>query len=86
MKPDAIAPRWTLRQQLTILTMLFLSLGGAALWLVAELFESRSSAVRERNQGELANADARLIKLFWESNQGQSDKPNKQWDKQLQEL
>ncbi|WP_333359870.1 ATP-binding protein [Microcoleus sp. N3A4] len=86
LKPTAIAPRWTLRQQLTILTILFLSLGGAALWLVAELFQSRSSAVMARNQTELANADARLIKLFWESNQGQSDKPNKQWDKQLQEL
>jgi len=63
LKPTAIAPRWTLRQQLTILTILFLSLGGAALWLVAELFESRSSAVMARNQHELANADARLLTL-----------------------
>ncbi len=81
-----VARRWTLRQQLTILTILFLSLGGVALWLLEELFQSRSSAVVARNQGELASADVRLIKLFWESNLGQSGKPNEQWDKQLQEL
>jgi len=77
---------WTLRQQLTILTVLFLSLGGIAVWLVAELFQSRTVSVISRNQEELASADAALIKLFWESDIGQTVTPGKQWDKQLQEL
>jgi hypothetical protein len=75
---------WTLRQQLTILTVLFLSLGGIAVWLVAELFQSRTVSVISRNQEELASADAALIKLFWESDIGQTVTPGKQWDKQLQ--
>ena len=62
MKPLVLPRRWTLQQQLTILIVLFVCLGGAALWLLAELFQSREGAVIARTQGELARADARLIK------------------------
>jgi len=77
--------RWTLRQQLTILTILFLSLSGAALWLVAQLFQSLQGAVVARNQRELASANTRLIKLFWESNL-EERLPGEQWDSSLQGL
>ncbi len=72
MKPIVLPQRWTLRQQLTILTILFLCLSGAALWLVVQLFQSLEGGVVARNQGELASANARLIKLFGESNQEQT--------------
>ncbi|MBW4594460.1 MAG: two-component sensor histidine kinase [Brasilonema angustatum HA4187-MV1] len=60
--------RWTLRQQLTILTILFLGLSAVALLLLVQLFESFEGAVVAHNQQELAKANTRLIKLFWESN------------------
>ncbi|MBR8833595.1 MAG: two-component sensor histidine kinase [Stigonema ocellatum SAG 48.90 = DSM 106950] len=78
--------RWTLRQQLTILTILFLSLSGAALWLVIQLFQSLEGAVVARNQRELAFANTRLIKLFWESKLGQAPKLGEQQNKHLEEL
>lgn len=86
MKLTRLPKSWTLRQQLTILTILFLSLSGAALWLVVQLFQSLEGAVVARNQRELASANARLIKLFWESNIGQTGTPSGQWDNMLQEL
>lgn len=86
MKPLVLPRRWTLQQQLTILIVLFVCLGGAALWLLAELFQSREGAVIARTQGELARADARLIKEFWETNLRQSQIPSVQWDEQLWEL
>ncbi len=85
MKFIVLPQSWTLRQQLTILTVLFLGLSGAALWLVIQLFESLEGAVVSRNQRELAFANTRLIKLFWES-KGQAPKVDKQQDKHLQEL
>ena len=86
MKPILLPRRWTLRQQLTILTILFLCLSGAALWLVVQLFQSLEGAVVARNQGELASANARLIKLFWESSLGQTRASSGQWNNSLQEL
>lgn len=56
------------------------------MWLVAELFQSRSSGFAAKNQAELASADARLINLFLESNFEQAVKPDPQWDRQLREL
>ncbi|MEH2462584.1 hypothetical protein [Nostoc sp.] len=72
-----LSQRWTLRRQLTILSILFLGLSGAALWLVVQLFQSLEGAVVARNQRELAFANTRLIKLFWESNFRQTPKPGK---------
>ncbi|MDZ8070350.1 MAG: ATP-binding protein [Nostoc sp. DedQUE08] len=77
MQPIVLSQRWTLRRQLTILSILFLGLSGAALWLVVQLFQSLEGAVVARNQRELAFANTRLIKLFWESNLGQTPKPGK---------
>ncbi|QLE42027.1 two-component sensor histidine kinase [Nostoc sp. C052] len=78
--------RWTLRQQLTILTVLFLSLSGLALWLVIQLFESLEGTVISRNQGELASANTRLIKLFWESRLNHTEIPDDRLNKSLQDL
>ena len=85
MKPIVLPQRWTLRQQLTILTILFLSLSGAALWLVVQLFQSLEGTVVARNQRELASANTRLIKLFWESKE-QTPKLGEQQDLHLEEL
>ncbi len=78
--------RWTLRQQLTILTVLFLSLSGLALWLVVQLFESLEGTVIARNQRELASANTRLIKLFWESRLHHSEIPDKRLERSLQQI
>lgn len=86
MKLIVFPRQWTLQQQLTILIVLFLCLGGAALWLLAELFQTREGAIIARTQGELASADARLIKEFWEANLTQSQIPSEQWDEQLWKL
>ena len=86
MQPIVLTQRWTLRRQLTILSILFLGLSGAALWLVVQLFQSLEGAVVARNQRELAFANTRLIKLFWESNLGQIPKPGEQSSKPLAEL
>lgn len=86
MKAIVFFRRWTLQQQLTILIVLFLCLGGSSLWLLTELFQSREGAIIARTQGELARADARLIKKFWEANLRQSQIPSVQWDEQLWEL
>lgn len=83
MKLIVFPRRWTLQQQLTILIVLFLCLGGAALWLLAEVFQSREGAVTARTQAELARADARLIKQFWEANLSQSQIPSVEWDERL---
>ncbi|WP_143854219.1 hypothetical protein [Nostoc sp. 'Peltigera membranacea cyanobiont' 210A] len=63
MQPIVLPQRWTLRRQLTILSILFLGLSGAALWLVVQLFQSLEGAVVARNQRELAFANTRLIAL-----------------------
>lgn len=86
MKLIVFPRQWTLQQQLTILIVLFLCLGGAALWLLAELFQTREGAIIARTQGELASADARLIKEFWEANLTQSQIPSVQWDARLWKL
>ncbi|PHJ61169.1 histidine kinase [Nostoc linckia z18] len=78
--------RWTLRQQLTILTVLFLGFSGLALWLVIQLFESLEGTVIARNQRELASANTRLIKLFWESRLDRTQIPNARLNKSLQSL
>jgi signal transduction histidine kinase len=78
--------RWTLRQQLTILTVLFLSFSGLALWLVVQLFESLEGTVIARNQRELASANTRLIKLFWESRLNQTQIPDERLNKSLRDL
>lgn len=85
MKPIGFSKHWTLRRQLTVVTVLFLTLGGVALWLVAEVFQSREGAVIARSQGELASADARLIKQFRESYLEPVGMLH-QWDSQLREL
>lgn len=77
---------WTLRRQLTILTLLFLSLSVAALWLVIQLFQSLEGTVVARNQRELASANTRLIQLFWESRLEPSSMDSKQLDNSLQTL
>lgn len=77
---------WTLRRQLTIVTVLFLTLGGAALWLVAQVFQTREGAVIARSQGELASADARLIKQFGESYFDPKGIPRQQRDLELRQL
>ncbi len=56
------------------------------MWLVIQLFQSLEGAVVARNQRELAFANTRLIKQFWESNLGQTEKQSGQWNNQLQEL
>lgn len=76
---------WTLRQQITTLSILFVSLGGVALWLGFQLFASLEGAVVARNQRELASANTRLIKLFWESKSSQSP-VEKQLDKPLESI
>ncbi len=86
MKPIVLPQSWTLRQQLTILSVLFLSLSGAALLLVVQLFQNLEGAVVARNQRTLAFANTRLIKLFWELQLGQTPKSSKQQDLQLEEL
>lgn len=86
MKPIEFPRRWTLQQQLTILIVFFLCLGGAGLWLLAELLHSREGAVTDRTQAELARADARLIKEFSEANIRQVQTPSKKWDDQLWQL
>ena len=78
--------RWTLRQQLTILSILFLSLSGVALWLVVQLFASLEGTVVARNQRELASANTRLIKLFWESGLFEAGISEGQINTPLQEL
>ncbi|WP_243146704.1 sigma-54 dependent transcriptional regulator [Scytonema sp. UIC 10036] len=78
--------RWTLRQQLTILTVLFLSLSGLALWLVVQLFESLEGTVIARNQRELASANTRLIQLFWESRLHHTEMSPRRLEKLLQQL
>jgi signal transduction histidine kinase len=78
--------RWTLRQQLTILSILFLSLSGVAVWLMVQLFASLEGAVVDRNQRELASANTRLIKLFWESHLNQEGVSNNQLTKPLQNI
>ncbi len=72
---------WTLRRQLTILTLLFLSLGVAALWLVVQVFQSLEGTVVARNQRELASANTRLIQLFWESHLEPSNTVAEQLDR-----
>jgi len=86
MKPIVPSNYWTLRRQLTVVTVLFLALGGVALLLVAEVFQSREGAVIARSQGELASADARLIKQFRESYLEPTDMLPQQWDSYLREL
>lgn len=83
MKLIVFSNYWTLRRQLTVVTVLFLTLSVAALWLVAELFQSREGAVIARSQGELASADARLIKQFRESYFEPAEIPSNQWDERL---
>jgi signal transduction histidine kinase len=61
-------------------------LGGATLWLVAQVFQSREGAVVARSQGELASAEARLIKQFRESDFEPQGMPPKQRDLKLREL
>ncbi len=78
--------RWTLRQQLTILTVLFLSFSGLALWLVIQLFESLEGTVIARNQRELASANTRLIKLFWESRLNHTQMSDQRLNKSLRDL
>lgn len=78
--------RWSLRQQLTILTVLFLCLGGLALWLVFQLVESLEGAVVARSQRELASANASLIKLFWESGLNRQSGSSAQLDASLEEI
>ncbi|PPS42193.1 ATP-binding protein [Chroococcidiopsis sp. TS-821] len=87
MSKSIVPRRWTLQQQLTILIALFLCLGGAALWLLAELFHSRESAIAARTQGELARANARLMQHFWEDNPSHSPiVVSKKWDDYLWKL
>jgi signal transduction histidine kinase len=82
-----VPQRWTLQQQLTILIVLFLCLGGAALWLLTELFQSRESAIAARTQGELARANTRLMQYFWEGNPSRSPiLVGKKWDDYLWKL
>ncbi|MBV8886844.1 MAG: HAMP domain-containing histidine kinase [Chroococcidiopsidaceae cyanobacterium CP_BM_RX_35] len=81
-----MSSHWTLRRQLTIVTVLFLSLGGAALWLVAQVFQSREGAVVARSQGELATADSLLIKQFRESDFEPTRMSRKQSNAELQQL
>ncbi|QDL09178.1 two-component sensor histidine kinase [Brasilonema octagenarum UFV-E1] len=78
--------RWTLRQQLTILSILFLGLSGVALLLLVQLFESFEGAVVARNQQELARANTHLIKLFWESGLFEMGVPKRKINRPLQEL
>ncbi len=77
---------WTLRKQLTTLTILFLGLSGVALWLVIQVFQSLEGSVITRNQQELALANSRLIKLFWESHPEQSGISSKSLNTSLQDL
>ncbi|MBV9387437.1 MAG: hypothetical protein JOZ78_13535 [Chroococcidiopsidaceae cyanobacterium CP_BM_ER_R8_30] len=77
--------RWSLQRQLTILAVLFLCLGGLAVWLVFQLIESLEGSVVARNQRELASANTRLIKLYWESHLNQSG-ISAQLDVRLREL
>ena len=86
MKPIVFSKYWTLRRQLTVITVLFLTLAGAALWLVAKVFQSREGAVITRSQGELASADARLIKQFRESYFEPTEMPRQQRDFELAKL
>ncbi|MDF5724283.1 MAG: ATP-binding protein [Rhizonema sp. PD37] len=86
MKPFVFHQSWTLRQQLTILSVLFLGLSGAALLLVVQLFQSLEGVVVARNQKTLTFANTRLIKLFWELQLGQTPKSSKQPDTRLEEL
>lgn len=86
MKPSVFSKYWTLQRQLKFVTVLFLALGGAALWLVAEVFQSREGAVIARSQGELASADARLIKQFRESDLSSTSMGRKQWNFELRGL
>ena len=85
MKPVVFSRHWTLRRQLTIVTVLFLTLGGVALWLVAQVFQNREGVVIARSQGELASADALLIKQFRES-YSEPRMPHEQWDAELRGL
>ncbi len=67
-----IFPRfWTIQQQLTILLVLFLGLGGAAMWLLAELFHNREGAIVATTQTELNRANAQLIEEFQATNSRQ---------------
>lgn len=55
---------WTIQQQLTILLVFFLCLGGAAIWLLVELFHNREGALLATTQTELTRANAQLIQEF----------------------
>ena len=77
---------WTLRRQLTILTLLFLGLSAAALGLVIQLFQSLEGTVVVRNQRELASANTRLIQLFWKLQLEPSSVVTKQLKDSLQDV
>ena len=62
---------WTIQQQLTILLVLFLGLGGAAIWLLAELFHNREGAIAAAAQTELDRANAQLIQEVLETDSRQ---------------
>lgn len=81
-----ILRRWTLGQQLTILTVLFLGFSGLALGLVVQVFESLEGTVIARNQRELASANTRLIQLFWESQLNRTQIPDERLNKSLEDL
>ena len=86
MKPIIFSNYWTLRQQLTILTVLFLTLGAAALWLASEVFQSREGAVIARSQAELVSVNALLIKHFQKSDFEPKGMPRQQQDVELRKL
>lgn len=86
MKFFVLPSRWTLQQQLTILIILFLCLGGAGLWLLTELVQNREGAVIATTQGELARANVQLSQKFWAANLRQSQEPTLIGDEQLWQL
>ncbi|MBF2086666.1 ATP-binding protein [Thermoleptolyngbya sp. C42_A2020_037] len=63
----AFFPRLTLQRQLTLLLMVFVGLGGAAMGLLAEVYHRRESTLAARTQAELSQANALLIQKFLES-------------------
>ncbi|WP_448600313.1 two-component system sensor histidine kinase NtrB [Thermoleptolyngbya sp.] len=71
MKPQidwtVLFPQLTLQRQLTLLLVVFVGLGGAAMALLAEVYHRRESTLVARTQAELSQANALLIQKFLES-------------------
>ncbi|MBF2067104.1 MAG: two-component sensor histidine kinase [Calothrix sp. C42_A2020_038] len=85
MNLTTILPKLNLQRQLTLLLSLFVVLGGAAMMLLAEVYDRRESTLVARTQAELSQANALLIYEFLESDLAQRKEFSLQQDDTLWE-